>query len=297
MDLLLMTGSDIERRLKVAIALTVLFFVVEIIGSLISGSLSLLGDAGHMFRDIFALLITLSAINLAKKLPTKTKTFGYHRIEIFAALVNGIMLIGISGWIFQEAYIRLLTPHPINSRIMFTVALTGLLVNLYVALTLHGSQDINVRSAFIHVLTDTLSSLAVILASVLIFFTGEMIIDPLLGVGIAAFVLASAIMIIKDALHVLLEFTPKGISFDEIIRDIEEVDGVEDVHDVHLWSLCSNINLIDAHILTNELNLMKVEEIKREIKRRLEKYGIKHATLEFECEACKRNEKVEKMEH
>jgi len=168
-----MPNNNVEKSLKIAIILTSIFFVVEIIGGLISGSLSLLGDAVHMFRDVFALLISLSAINLAKKLPSRTKTFGYHRVEIFASFLNGILLLVVSGWIFWEAYQRFFTPEPIESITMFVVALIGLLVNLYVASKLHGSHDLNVKSAFVHVLTDTLSSIAVIFASIWIFFTNQ----------------------------------------------------------------------------------------------------------------------------
>jgi len=206
-----MKNNTIKKSLKIAIVLTFVFFVVEVIGALISGSLSLLGDAGHMFRDVFALFISLSAVNIAEKLPTKTKTFGYHRIEIFAAFVNGILLIGISGWIFWEAYQRFFAPKPIESATMFIVALIGLLVNLYVAFKLRGSHDINVKSAFLHVFTDTLSSVAVIFASIWIFFTNQTIIDPILGTGIAIFILFSAFTIMEDSIHILLEFTPKNI--------------------------------------------------------------------------------------
>jgi len=292
-----MEKNTIEKSLKIAIVLTSIFFIVEVIGGLISGSLSLLGDAGHMFRDIFALFVSLGAINIAKKLPTKTKTFGYHRIEIFAAFVNGILLVAISGWIFFEAYQRFFTPKPIESVTMFVVALIGLLVNLYVAFKLHGSHDLNVKSAYIHVLTDTLSSIAVVFASIWIFFTNQTIVDSILGIAVATFILFSAFRIIGDSIHILLEFTPKNIDFDDVIKDIESVSGVEGVHNVHLWGLCSNINIIDAHIYTTESDMDKIEQIKKEIKKCLEKYNIKHVTLELECEECIENDKIKKIIH
>ncbi|MBI2522929.1 cation transporter [Candidatus Woesearchaeota archaeon] len=292
-----MQENNVEKSLNMAIMLTSVFFVVEIIGSIISGSLSLLGDAGHMLRDVFALLLSLSAIHIAKNLPSRTKTFGYHRIEIFAAFINGILLLGISLWIFLQAYQRVFAPKPIESVTMFVVALIGLLVNMYVALKLHGSHDINVKSAFTHVISDTLSSVAVIFASAWIFFTGQTIIDPILGSLIAIFVLFSAFAIIKDSIYVLLGFAPKNVNFDNVIKDIEIVKGVESVHNVHLWSLCSNINVIDAHIFTNEQNMGKIEAIKQKIKKNLKKYNIRHATLEFECEECIENHKVKGMGH
>jgi cobalt-zinc-cadmium efflux system protein len=292
-----MHKNSSEKSLTIAIILTSTFFVVEVIGGFLSGSLSLLGDAGHMFRDVFALLLTLSAVKIAKKLPTKTKTFGYHRLEIFAAFTNGIMLIGISCWIFWEAYQRFVAPQPIRSIPMFVVALIGLLVNLYIALKLHGSHDLNIRSAFLHVLTDTISSAAVIFASLWIFFTDQVVIDPIFSIGIALFILISAFPIIRDSIHILLEFAPRDVNLDKVVTDIEEVKGVEGVHNVHLWSLCSNVNIIDAHVFTKETDMLKLEEMKHEIKSKLEKYNIKHATLEFECEECKPNLTVKKLKH
>jgi cobalt-zinc-cadmium efflux system protein len=292
-----MNDTRIEKSLKLAIVITALAFVVEVIGGLVSGSLSLLGDAGHMLRDVFALLISLAALDLSKKLPTVKKTFGYHRTEIFAAFINGLLLIGISVWIFWEAYRRFSAPRPIRSVTMFIVALIGLLANLYIMFRLRGSRDLNVKSAFIHVLTDALSSVAVMAASVWIFFTGQTIVDPILGLAIAAFILLSSLTIIRDSAHILLEYTPRNVSLNDVIRDIESVAGVGGVHDVHLWTLCSNINMIDAHIFTKERDVLRIEIIKGEIKRRLEKYNIKHATLEFECEECADIDWVKKMEH
>ena len=292
-----MTPDKFEKSLKLAIILTFIFFLIEVIGALISGSISLLGDAGHMFRDVFALLISYGSINLAKKLPTKTKTFGYHRVEIFGAFLNGLLLFGMSIWIFWESYNRYYSPEPIDSVVMFIVALTGLVVNILVVFKLHGSHDVNIKSAFFHVLTDMLSSVAVIFAAIWIFFTNQTIIDSLLGMIIGAFILYSALIIIKDTVRIILEFTPKDIDFDEIVRDIEDVNGVDGVHDVHLWSLCSNINVIDAHIYTRENDMSNIELIKNEIKTRLQKYNIKHATLEFECDECVRNSKCVNICH
>jgi cobalt-zinc-cadmium efflux system protein len=292
-----MRDKLIERYLKTAIILTCVYFIVEVIGGLVSGSLSLLGDAGHMFRDVISLSITLSALKIAKKLPSKTKTFGYHRIEILAAFFNGFLLIVISGWIFREAFQRFQNPVPIESTVMFFTAFIGLIVNVYVAFILRGSQDINIKSAFLHVFTDALASFAVILASIWIFFTGRTIIDPILGGVIAIFVLFSAFTIIRDSLNILLEFTPKGVDLDEIVETIENIKGVVGIHNIHLWSLCSNLYVMDAHIFTNISTMGDVENIKAKIKKSLIKYNIKHSTLEFECKECIRKKKVEEMEH
>jgi len=289
--------EHIEKTLNIAIALTAAIFVAEVIGGFISGSLSLLGDAGHMFSDVFALFMALSAIKIAKKAPTKTKTYGYHRVKILAAFLNGLLLIGISIWIFIEAYHRLSNPEPIKSGIMLVVALIGLAANLYAAFKLHGHNDLNVKGAFLHVVSDTLSSAAVIAAAIWIYFTGQTAVDAVLGFGIAVFILASAIGVLKESIHVLLQFTPKHIKFDRIIKDIERVKGVKGTHHVHIWSLASHINIIDAHIYTSETNMRRIEQIKKEIKKNLEKYDIKHATLEFECKECADNYKIKEVQY
>jgi cobalt-zinc-cadmium efflux system protein len=284
-----------EKHLKIAIALTSFYFIVEVIGGFLSGSLSLLGDAGHMLRDVFSLLITLGAMRIAKRLPTKTKTFGYHRVEILAAFINGLLLVGISVWIFLESIDRFTNPIPIKSPLMFSVAFIGLIVNLYVALKLHGSDDLNIKAAFLHVLTDALASFGVIFAAIWIFFTGQTIIDPILSVVIAFFILSTAFTVIRDALNILLEFTPKNINIDNLIKTIEKIEGVGGIHDIHLWSLCSSLNVMDAHIFTDISDMNKIEKLKTKIKRELEKFNIKHSTLEFECEECTRKNKIEKI--
>ncbi len=287
----------IEKNLKLAIGLTFIFFLVEVAGSLVSGSLSLLSDAGHMFRDVFALLLTLSAIVISRQLPTEQRTFGTHRVEILAALLNGVILLGISLLIMWEAVHLLAQPRPVRSGVMLVVAIVGFAVNLFIAFRLHGSHDINVKSAFLHVLTDTLSSVAVIVAAVIIFFTGFVLVDPILSLVISFVILVSAALLIRDSARILLEFTPKGTDPKKIAKDIEAVEGVEGVHNMHIWSLCSNINALDAHILTKQDSMEKVEHIKSEIKKKLERHGISHSTLEFECRECMVNGALARLDH
>ncbi len=282
--------KDKERALKYAIFLTLLFFFVEVAGGLISGSLSLLGDALHMLRDVVSLLISFAAVKVSRKLPTPTRTFGYHRVEILAALLNGLMLVGISIWIFYEALERIRSPKNVIGSVMLWVALSGLVVNIIAALMLHGSRDLNVKSAFLHVLTDTLSSVAVIIAAIFIWITGKTIIDPILAFLISLFILVSSFGIIKEALRILLEFSPRGIDSRKVAGEILQVNGVEGVHHLHIWNLCSNIIAAEAHILTREKDWRKIEEIKRKIKALLrEKFKISHTTLEFEWEECGEN--------
>jgi cobalt-zinc-cadmium efflux system protein len=261
--------------------------MVELAGGLVSGSLALVSDAGHMFSDVLALLLSLGAITLATRLPTKERTYGFRRAEIFAAFVNSLLLIGVSAVILGEAYQRLLNPAPIQSSLMGVVAVIGLIANLAVAFLLHGSHDLNIRSAFLHVIGDAVSSVAVIGAAAWIALTGQVFVDPLLSGFIAVLIIVSAAGILRETIGILLQFTPRSVDFDAVIADMTSVSGVSGVHHVHIWSLSSDINVLDAHIYSCEQNMSRIGEMKQEIKKRLEKYHIHHSTLEFECEECK----------
>ena len=287
------TGRDYRKSMKIALFITFIFFLVEVAGGLLSGSLALISDAGHMFSDILSLLLSLGAMALALQLPTKDRTYGYHRGEIFAAFINSLLLIGVSIGILWEAYQRLLNPAPVQSGLMFIVACVGLAANLGVVFLLHGSHNLNVRSAFLHVVGDTVSSLAVIAAAVWISFTGQVIADPILSGIIAVLIVISAARILRETILILLQFTPQSVDFDAVVADMTSVKGVDGVHHVHLWSLCSDINVLDAHVYSCEQDVEKIEQIKQEIKERLKKYKILHSTLEFECNECRNCELVE----
>jgi len=293
------TGKDLkmEKDLTIGILLTGIFLILEVVGGWISGSLSLLSDAGHMFRDVLALLLSKTALDLSRKLPTPKRTFGYHRTETLAALINGILLLGMSFWIFREAILRFLHPRPIKSETMLVIAFLGLIINIYVAFRLKGSRDLNIKSAYWHVLSDAISSLGVILASIIIFLTGKILVDPLLSVLIGIIIVIGSVSIIRESIRVILEFTPRGINFEEVVHFIEGIRGVEGVHNVHIWSLCPNVNILDAHIYTGESNLEKIEEIKQEIKDKLNHYNIKYTTLEFESQECSENGQIRQIEH
>jgi cobalt-zinc-cadmium efflux system protein len=273
--------------MKIALLITSVFFLVEVAGGLLSGSLALISDAGHMFSDLLSLLLSIGAMTLALQLPTKERTYGYHRGEIFAAFINSLLLIGVSAVILWEAYQRLLNPAPVQGGLMFIVACIGLAANLAVVFLLHGSHNLNVRSAFLHVVGDLVSSLAVIGAAVWISFTGQVIADPILSGLIAVLIVISAAKIFRETVVILLQFTPQSVDFDAVVADMASVNGVDGVHHVHLWSLCSDINVLDAHVYSCEKDLEKIELMKQEIKVRLKKYRILHSTLEFECNECK----------
>lgn len=286
--------TDINR-IKLAILITGIFLFVEIGGGYISGSLALVSDAGHMFSDLLSLILSLGAMVLATRVATKEKTYGLHRTEIFAAFINSLLLIGISGVIIWEAYQRFFSPSPIQGGIMIIIAIAGLLANLAIMFLLHGSHDLNMRSAFLHVLGDMLSSVAVIGAAIWIYFTGQVLIDPILSGIIGVIIIGTAIGILRETTSVLLQFAPRSISFDDVIAEIRMVPGVDDVHHLHLWSLCSNIHVLDTHVYSCIRDMDKIEEMKREIKERLKKYQILYSTLEFECITCTNCSVVEEV--
>jgi cobalt-zinc-cadmium efflux system protein len=289
------TVRDYRKSMKIALFITVVFLLVEIAGGLLSGSLALISDAGHMFSDVLALVLSLGAMTLALQLPTKERTYGYHRGEIFAAFINSLLLNGVSAGILWEAYQRLLNPAPVQGGLMFIVACMGLAANIAIVFLLHGSNNLNVRSAFLHVVGDTVSSVAVIVAAVWISLTGQVIADPILSGIIAILIVISAARILRETIAILLQFTPQSVDFDAVVADMTTVKGVDGVHHVHLWSLCSDINVLDAHVYSCERDVEKIEQTKQEIKERLKKYRILHSTLEFECEECKDCALVEKI--
>ena len=281
------TVRDYRKSMKIALFITLVFLLVEIAGGLLSGSLALISDAGHMFSDALSLVLSLGAMTLALQLPTKERTYGYHRGEIFAAFINSLLLIGVSAGILWEAYVLAVNPVPVQGSLMFIVACIGLVANIGVISLLHGSHNLNVRSAFLHVVGDTISSVAVIAAAAWITFTGQVIADPILSGVIAILVVISATRILRETIAILLQFTPQSVDFDAVIADMTTVKGVDGVHHVHLWSLCSDINVLEAHVYSCERDVEKIERMKQEIKERLKKYRILHSTLEFECDECK----------
>ena len=277
---------DYTASLRAGILVTIIFFVIEVAGGYFSGSLSLLSDAGHMFIDASALLLSLAAIRAARSLPTKKRTYGLHRAEIVAAFCNGLFLIIVSVLILYEAIIRLAHPRPVDTTMMLVIALAGLAANVYIAYRLHGSKDLHIRSAFLHVAGDALTSLAVIGAAIWIAFTGQTIADPVLSGIIAIVILISAARVLLEAGAILLQFTPGDLDYDRVIQAMESVPGVDGVHDVHIWSLSSSIFILDAHVYSCERDATRIRNINRMIKEQLEGFQILHSTLEFECEDC-----------
>jgi cobalt-zinc-cadmium efflux system protein len=257
--------------------------VAELVGGLLSGSLALLADAGHMLSDVGALALALGAIWLARRPPTARMSFGLRRAEILAALINGVALVAIAIWIFIEAARRFSDPPEILAGATLAVALAGLAVNVVGAVILgrSGGRSLNLRAARLHVVADLLGSIGVILAAVIILATGWLYADPLVSVLIGVLVLASAWRVLRESLGVLLEATPEGIDADEVGRRMAEVEGVAEVHDLHIWTITSGFPALSAHVLVPEGEDCHAR--RRELSEMLSRdFGIAHTTLQVE---------------
>ncbi|ABS64079.1 cation diffusion facilitator family transporter [Parvibaculum lavamentivorans DS-1] len=280
-------GMGNERRVMLAMWLTGGFMIVEAVGGVISGSLALIADAGHMLTDTGALMLAWMATRFARRPADVARSYGYARAEILAAFANGIVMIGVVLWICFEAVGRIMTPAPILGGPMLAIAAAGLAVNIVAFKLLHGGEsNLNMRGAALHVVGDMLGSVAAIVAAIVILFTGYTIADPILSVLVALLILRSAIAITKESAHILMEGTPAGTDGKKIADDLmENVEGLADVHHVHAWSLGSNRAVATLHAqLKPETNAGTALDA---IKARLAgKFGIGHATVQIEPEEC-----------
>lgn len=276
-------------RLRIAVALTALFVVVEGAAGILSHSLALLSDAGHNLTDTLALVLSLWAFELARRPSTAERTFGLHRAGILAALANAVVLVVIGVGILIEAYQRFLSPESIHADIMIAVAAVALVLNLVIALWLHAAaqRDLNVRSSFVHVAGDAASAAGVVIAGVLIGITGQYWLDPAVSVLIAFFILWTSRGIIVDAVHVLLESTPSDLDARNVLDAMRQVPGVLDVHDLHLWSLSSSLRAASAHILVEDQPVSKADDILAAVNSVLaDRFHIAHTSLQLETTAC-----------
>ena len=281
-----------ERKLLLIFTFNLLLMALEIIGGFWSNSLALLSDAGHMLTDSLAMLLSYLAIYWSKKPATATKTFGYHRTEILVALVNGLALLGISGYIFFEAFHRFFNPLPVKADILLVIAIIGLAGNIAGMLLLgHEShENLNIRSAFFHLLGDTLSSVGVIAGGVIIALTGWTAVDPLISIIIGGIVLRGAIDLVWESGEVLLEAAPRDINIAELKKEIEAIPGVRELHDIHIWTITSGRHALSAHVLTENILTRDAQKILAAVRDRLtEKFAINHTTLEAECDSCTNN--------
>jgi cobalt-zinc-cadmium efflux system protein len=273
----------------IALGLTLAFVLFEIAAGLYANSLALLTDAAHNITDVIALALSWYALRVAARPSNATRTFGYHRVGIVVALVNGLSLVLISLFILYESAQRLLNPLAVEDSILIGVALIAFFVNGGTALlVLRGSAtDLNQRSAFLHLAGDALATLAAFAAGVGIALTGWNWLDPLASILIALLILWSVRGVVRDALEILLEGTPRDVDLDTVVRAMQTVSGVRGVHDLHVWSLAQNLRALSAHILTDDMSISEGARVQRDINALLhERYGIAHATLQLECVGC-----------
>ncbi len=277
-----------KKSLIISFILITAFMVVEVIGGLLTNSLALLADAGHMLSDAISLGVAFLAFTLGERSANYSKTYGYKRFEILAAVFNGVTLILIAGFIFYEAYQRFTDPPEVASTGMLVIATIGLIVNLIVAWILmkgDTEENLNLRAAFLHVLGDLLGSVGAIVAALLILFFGWGWADPLASVLVALLILISGYRVTKDSFHVLMEGTPKNVDLEEIIQTIEDVQGVHSIHDLHVWSITSGQNALSCHAVVDpELSIRECQRILRRVESDLEEKGVGHVTIQLESD-------------
>ena len=277
-----------SRVLKISLAVTALYILLLVVAGLKAHSLALLSEAGHNLSDFFALLLSWGAVFLQSRGPNERKTFGYNRAGVLAAFVNGLSLVLISFYIWYEAFDRLLHPVQVHAGMMIWVAATGVVMNGGIALILmRGHRDINLRSALIHEIGDTLSTAAVIAGGIAISLTQQWWIDPALSVGIGVMILWSSIGIIRESLNILLEGTPRGMQVDRIAECICSIPGVNSVHDLHVWSIGSDTHSLSCHVGIEDMRASESEAILRTIRQELDaRFHIHHTTIQFEHVVC-----------
>lgn len=280
-----MTG----HKLKVALFLTVMILVVELAGGLLSHSLALLSDAGHVFTDIFALGLAWFATIQAERPADSSNTYGYHRIGILAALLNAVSLIVIVGAIAYEAMRRFQHQETVTPWLMFLSAAVGIAVNLYIGFGLRqeGEDNLNVRAAMLHVFGDVGASIAVIIGGFIILLTGWYPADPVISLVIALLIAWGAWSILRETVDILMESTPRDLNVAQMVRDIVREPGVNDVHDLHVWAIAGGMNALSAHVQVGDRPLSECDPLLTRLNRLLEsKYRIDHSTIQLECEGC-----------
>jgi cobalt-zinc-cadmium efflux system protein len=272
-----------------SLLITLAFVIFEAAAGYFSNSLALLTDAAHNLTDVIALGLSWFAIRVTAQPANAQKTYGYHRAGILVALLNSTTLILISLGIFYEAYKRFISPPEVQSGVLIVVGLIAVVINLVTALLVHrGSEsDLNLRSAFVHLMGDVLSTIGAVIAGIIIYFTGANWLDPFVSVLIGILILYNAWGILRDAVDILLESTPRDVDMKKMVGEITQLEGVLGVHDLHVWSITQNLRTMSAHILTADISVSAGAEIQNRINELVyHRYNIAHATLQLECVDC-----------
>lgn len=282
-------AASAGNKLKYSIILSLTILVAEVIGGLVSNSLALLSDAGHVFADVIALGLSWYGVQQSLRPSNSRMTFGYHRIGVIVAIVNAATIFIIAAVILYEAYNRFQEPPDVNSRLMMIIALVGLAANVLVTFWLRREQqtNINIRSVFWHALGDALASLGVIIGGGIILLTGKFWVDPLVSVLISIIILYAAWSIFREGVRVILEATPSDVNVLEMINNLKQIPGVLDVHDVHVWSITPELRAMNGHVLIEDIPTSKAEDIREQIEKVVrEQYRVGHTTLQMECQKC-----------
>ena len=279
-----------KKTLTISLVIITTYMVVEVVGGFLTNSLALLADAGHMLSDAISLFIALMAFKFSSKIADYSKTYGYKRFEILAAVINGATLILISVYIIYEAIERFQSPPEIQSGGMLIVAIVGLLVNVLVAwIMMRGAdvkENLNMRGAYLHVISDMLGSVGAIIAALLIMFFGWGWADPLASVIVSILVLRSGYLVTKSSVHVLMEGTPENVEVDKVNEKILETDGIKSIHDLHIWTITSGLNALTCHAVVNEkMTIEESEILLRKVEHELEHMNIHHVTIQLETPA------------
>jgi cobalt-zinc-cadmium efflux system protein len=280
-------------KLRISLILSITILVAEIIGGLLSNSLALLSDAGHVFADVVAISLSWYGVRQALRPSNSRMTFGYHRIGVIVAIVNAFVIFVIAAVILFEAYRRFQGPPEVNSRLMIIIAVVGLAANIFVTLWLRREQEhnINIRSVFWHSFGDALASLGVIVGAIIITFTGKFWVDPLVSVLISLIILFAAWSILRDGVKVILEAAPSNLDLLEMIETLKKVPGVKDVHDVHVWSISPELHAMSGHIQIEDLLTSQAAEIRTNVEKVVrDQYGILHTTFQTEFGPCDSND-------
>lgn len=282
-------ANQTTKRLALSLVLTLGFVIIEAVAGFISNSLALLTDAAHNFTDVIALGLSWYALRISSQPAHAGKTYGYHRVGILVALVNSTTLILIALGIFYEAWHRFLAPPIVDAPILIGVGIVAFIINAVTAWLVHkgSDHDLNLRSAFVHLMGDVLSTIGAVIAGVVIFFTQWNWLDPLVSVLIGALILWNAWGILRQTIHILLESTPHNINMQNMVDDLLTVEGVRGVHDLHVWSINENLRVLSAHVMTEDIPVSIGANIQRGVNEILfHKYNIQHATLQLECVGC-----------
>lgn len=292
--------SSISKRLIFAIILTTVTLIAEVAGGLWTNSLALLSDAAHVFLDLFALILSLGAIKLAARPASERHTYGFHRSEVFASFVNGLTVFMMALGILYEAWLRFFAPEAVKSLPMLVIAIIGLSMNLLAAkaLHVHSHDDLNVKSAFLHVVGDAAASVGVIVGGVIMYYSGWYQLDALISAAIGLLILAGAGRLLRDSIHILMEGTPRGLALADVAEAIRSVEGVRDVHHLNIWTVCSHILSLSVHIDIDNGSERQRAHILHEIEHLLaDRFHITHTTVQMECATCINEPMLKELSH